>query len=141
VLTPHSATSSEALHAVRVMWEVTSAVVEEMSVERHDQVLAATSHLPHMLAFGLIDTLAQLGDRDEVFRYVAGGFRDVTRIAASDPTMWRDICLANRAAILEVMGDYQDHLNQIAEAVAGGDGERLREIFRRAKEVRERLCP
>jgi prephenate dehydrogenase len=140
ILTPLEGTRADALKKVRAMWEVAGAVVEEMSVAHHDEVLAATSHLPHLLAFGLVDSLARMGERDEIFRYAAGGFRDFTRIASSDPVMWRDICLANSEAILKVMKHYREDLDGITEAVKDGDGERLLEIFQRAKSARDRFC-
>ncbi|EHQ52668.1 MULTISPECIES: prephenate dehydrogenase [Ectothiorhodospira] len=140
ILTPLDTTDIGALAKVRTMWEETGAVVESMSVAHHDEILAATSHLPHLLAFGLVDSLARMGERDEIFRYAAGGFRDFTRIASSDPVMWRDICLSNREAILSVMAHYQEDLTMITEAVSRGDGERLLEIFQRAKAARDRFC-
>ncbi len=140
ILTPLEHTSERARHRVRAMWETAGAMVEEMSVEHHDEVLAATSHLPHMLAFGLVDSLARLREHDEIFRYAAGGFRDFTRIASSDPVMWRDICLANRDAILSMMQRYRDDLAEIEEAIRDGDGDQLLEIFQRAKGARDRFC-
>ena len=140
IITPLASSSDEATSRVRAMWEVAGAVVESMSVEHHDEVLAATSHLPHMLAFGLVDSLAGMRDNDEIFRYAAGGFRDFTRIASSDPVMWRDICLANRTALLEIMARYRDDLRLIEEAIERGDGEALLEIFSRAKAARDRFC-
>ncbi|HSP01342.1 MAG TPA: prephenate dehydrogenase/arogenate dehydrogenase family protein [Thioalkalivibrio sp.] len=140
ILTPLANTREDARDKVRTMWEVAGAVVEEMGVEHHDEVLAATSHLPHLLAFGLVDSLARMGEREEIFHYAAGGFRDFTRIASSDPVMWRDICLANSEAILTVMTHYQQDLDSITRAVQEGDGERLLEIFQRAKAARDRFC-
>ncbi len=137
ILTPLAETGLRALGEVREMWEATGAIVEEMAVDHHDHVLAATSHLPHMLAFALVDSLARLEDKHEVFRYAAGGFRDFTRIASSDPVMWRDICLANREALLEMMGRFRGDLDRLAEAVDSGDGDTLLEIFRRAKAARD----
>lgn len=137
ILTPLPSTALRALGEVREMWEATGAVVEEMDVAHHDHVLAATSHLPHMLAFALVDSLARLEDKHEVFRYAAGGFRDFTRIASSDPVMWRDICLANREALLEMMGRFRDDMDRLAEAIEQGDGDTLLEIFRRAKQARD----
>ncbi|HHB13377.1 MAG TPA: prephenate dehydrogenase/arogenate dehydrogenase family protein [Chromatiales bacterium] len=137
ILTPLPETGLRALGEVREMWEATGAVVEEMSVEHHDHVLAATSHLPHMLAFALVDSLARLEDRHEVFRYAAGGFRDFTRIASSDPVMWRDICLANRDALLEMMDRFRDDMDRLSQAIEQGDGDTLLEIFQRAKQARD----
>ncbi|MBK1692834.1 prephenate dehydrogenase [Ectothiorhodospira mobilis] len=140
ILTPLETSDLGALARVRTMWEETGAVVETLSVAHHDEVLAATSHLPHLLAFGLVDSLARMGERDEIFRYAAGGFRDFTRIASSDPVMWRDICLANREAILQVMAGYQQDLGLITRAIEAGDGDALLEIFQRAKTARDEFC-
>lgn len=140
ILTPLAATDPAATARVRSMWEVAGAVVEEMSVAHHDEVLAATSHLPHLLAFGLVDSLARMRENEEIFRYAAGGFRDFTRIASSDPVMWRDICLGNRQAILEMMRRYKEDLRLIEQAIEAADGEALREIFARAKAARDRFC-
>jgi prephenate dehydrogenase len=139
ILTPQRNTAAEAIHTVRSMWEQTGALVEEMDAAHHDRVLAATSHLPHMLAYALVDSLSRLDDRDEVFRYAAGGFRDFTRIASSDPEMWRDICLANGDAIATMMARYRRELEGIEAALARQDGARLFEIFTRAKRSRDRF--
>lgn len=140
ILTPLTETDPHAVARVRALWEAVGAQVTEMDVNHHDQVLAATSHLPHMLAFTLVDTLARLGERDEIFQYAAGGFRDFTRIASSDPVMWRDICLANRDALLDMVKLFQGDLDALAEAIRNGDGERLLDIFTRAKQARDRYC-
>jgi prephenate dehydrogenase len=103
-------------------------------------VLAATSHLPHVLAFALVESLARLGDREEIFAYAAGGFRDFTRIASSDPVMWRDICLANGGAIQSMIDRFIDDLRVVDRAVQEGDGERLLEIFTSAKQARDRFA-
>lgn len=139
ILTPLANTDPDAIRKVRSMWEQTGAMVEEMDTAHHDRVLAATSHLPHMLAFALVDSLSQREDRDAIFRYAAGGFRDFTRIASSDPVMWRDICLANSDAILAMMARYRDDLKRIEDALARRDGERLFELFTRAKQSRDRF--
>jgi prephenate dehydrogenase len=140
ILTPLAHTAAGAVDAVRAMWERAGAEVVEMSVEHHDEVLAATSHLPHMLAFALVDTLARMHEQAEIFRYAAGGFRDFTRIASSDPVMWRDICLANRDAIAAMIDRFQGDLVGLREAIVRGDGERIEEIFTRAKAARDRYC-
>ncbi len=111
-----------------------------MSPAHHDEVLAATSHLPHLLAYGLVDALARMEDRVEIFRYAAGGFRDFTRIASSDPVMWHDICLANRDAILDVLGRFQADLDKLTEAIRHDDSAFIREVFMRAKEARDRFA-
>jgi prephenate dehydrogenase len=137
ILTPLKGTSRPATETVRAMWETAGAIVEETSVEHHDEVLAATSHLPHTLAFGLVDSLARMGDHDEIFRFAAGGFRDFTRIASSDPIMWRDICISNRDPLLKMIERYQEDLRIIAAAIERMDGEALLEIFKRAKQARD----
>jgi prephenate dehydrogenase len=109
-----------------------------MSVSHHDEVLAATSHLPHMLAFGLVDALARMRDNDEIFRYAAGGFRDFTRIASSSPVMWRDICIANADALSTMLGRFGEEMTDLAATIRRGDGEHLLEIFSRAKTARDR---
>ncbi len=138
ILTPTENTSSNAVQRVTAMWEECGGDVTIMSVEHHDEVLAATSHLPHMLAFALVDSLARMKENDEIFRYAAGGFRDFTRIASSSPVMWRDICIANRYALSAIMKGYIGDMNELAETIAQGDGERLLEIFERAKESRDK---
>ncbi len=140
LLTPLPETDGDALHRVRRMWETAGATVEEMAVDEHDRVLAATSHLPHLLAFGLVDSLARLESPQEVFRYAAGGFRDFTRIASSDPVMWRDICMHNRDAVLEALERYDSDLALIRDAIAERDGDALLAIFRRAKQARDQFC-
>ena len=137
ILTPTKRSSVTAIDKVRAMWENAGAIVEETSVDHHDKVLAATSHLPHMLAFGLVDCLARMGDHDEIFRYAAGGFRDFTRIASSDPVMWRDICISNREPLLKMIERYQEDLKIIAAAIDRKDDAALLEIFTRAKKARD----
>ena len=138
ILTPLAETDAQALARVRAMWEACGAEVSTMSVAHHDEVLAATSHLPHMLAFGLVDTLARMKENDEIFRYAAGGFRDFTRIASSNPVMWRDICVANGPALSKMLGAFADEMNELAQIIAAGDGEHLLEVFSRAKAARDR---
>lgn len=138
ILTPTRDTDPEALSQVRSLWEATGAEVVDMDIAHHDEILAATSHLPHVLAYTLVDTLAGMGEREEIFEYAAGGFRDFTRIASSDPLMWRDICLANGDAILAVVDQFRAELSEVVEAIRGGDGAELLEIFERAKAARDR---
>lgn len=109
-----------------------------MSVQHHNEVLAATSHLPHMLAYCLVDSLARLKENDEVFRYAAGGFRDFSRIASSNPIMWRDICLANSDALGLMLGYFTQELHELTEILDRGDDAGLLEIFERAKVARDR---
>lgn len=139
ILTPLEGTDAAAVERVQVMWEACGATVTAMSVAHHDEILAATSHLPHMLAFGLVDTLARMKANDEIFRYAAGGFRDFTRIASSNPVMWRDICLANKDALSTMLSAFADEMNDLAKTIAQGDGEHLLEIFSRAKAARDRF--
>ncbi|MGB7931886.1 MAG: prephenate dehydrogenase/arogenate dehydrogenase family protein [Gammaproteobacteria bacterium] len=139
IVTPLENTDPAATSRVRAMWEAVGARVCEMAPAHHDAVLAATSHLPHVLAFALVDSLARLGDREEIFAYAAGGFRDFTRIASSDPVMWRDICLANGGAIQSMIDRFIDDLRVVDKAVQEGDGERLLAIFTSAKQARDRF--
>ena len=139
ILTPLPDTSAHATGRVRDMWEAAGAQVVSMNPVHHDAVLAATSHLPHLLAYSLVDTLARLDDNDEVFEYAAGGFRDFTRIASSDPVMWRDICLANRDAILLMVEHYIDDLQVLREAIRNHDGQQLLDVFTAAKSARDRF--
>lgn len=137
IITPTAASAEDAVKRVSDMWQACGAEVVEMAVDHHDRVLAATSHLPHMLAFGLVDALARMEEHEEIFRYAAGGFRDFTRIASSNPTMWRDICVFNRAALSRMISNFADELHAMADSVEQGDGERLLEIFQRAKDARD----
>ncbi len=139
ILTPTDNTDAAAVTLVSEMWQAAGAEVESMDAEHHDMVLAGTSHLPHVLAFGLVDCLNSLEDVDEIFRFAAGGFRDFTRIASSDPVMWRDICLSNRKDILAMMNKYQGQLQTISSALENNDGEALIEIFARAKKARDQF--
>jgi 3-phosphoshikimate 1-carboxyvinyltransferase len=137
ILTPLSETDPAALALVDRLWSVLGADVEHMDVERHDEVLAATSHLPHLLAFGLVDSLAKRNENLEIFRYAAGGFRDFTRIAGSDPVMWHDIFLANRDAVLRTLDTFRSDLDALRDAVDAGDGHQLLGVFTRARVARE----
>ena len=137
ILTPLPETDDEALQMVRYMWEKTGALVNEMEVVHHDEVLAATSHLPHMLAFALVESLARMSEQREIFEYAAGGFRDFTRIASSDPVMWRDICIANRDALLSVMERFRDDMDMLGNAIRDKDDTRILQIFQEAKSARD----
>lgn len=139
ILTPLTETGEAHTARVSAMWSGVGATVSEMPVEEHDEVLAATSHLPHLLAYSLVDTLAGMEENREIFRYAAGGFRDFTRIAASDPIMWHDITLANSSAIVEVLDSVTDHLQSLRKAILSGDSEHLLGVFTRAKEARHRF--
>lgn len=137
ILTPLPSSDPAAVAVLTELWQAVGAEVVTMSVDRHDEVLAATSHLPHLLAFSLVDTLARESDNREIFRYAAGGFRDFTRIAASDPTMWHDVFLANRDATLAVLRRFQGDLEQLAVAIEQGEGRKLLDVFGRAKSARD----
>ncbi|RTR06401.1 bifunctional prephenate dehydrogenase/3-phosphoshikimate 1-carboxyvinyltransferase [Halomonas nitroreducens] len=136
ILTPAPDTDGDALARVRALWCAAGAEVLEMDVARHDQVLARTSHLPHLLAFSLVDTLARQDERLEIFRYAAGGFRDFTRIAGSDPVMWRDIFVANREAVLAALDDFEAGVARLRRAVEAGDTDAMLATFDRASHAR-----
>ncbi len=137
ILTPLAETDKGALALVDTLWRELGADVEHMQVQRHDEVLAATSHLPHLLAFGLVDSLAKRSENLDIFRYAAGGFRDFTRIAGSDPVMWHDIFLANREAVLRTLDTFRNDLDALRDAVDSGDGHQLLGVFTRARVARE----
>jgi prephenate dehydrogenase len=120
------------------MWEQVGANVEQLSPQDHDQILAATSHLPHALAFSLVHCLSTQSHTQEIFRYAAGGFADFTRIASSDPTIWRDICLANRDELLGALSHFDTSLQQLRSSLEASDGNALEEIFVDAKNARDR---
>lgn len=140
ILTPTAETDEDAVVRVEKLWRLTGAAVERLPVDEHDRLLASTSHLPHMLAFGLVDALARGDDPEGVFRYAAGGFRDFTRIASSDPVVWRDICLANRESLLAALDAYREDLDALTAEVRAEDGEGLLRRFERAKAARDRFC-
>ena len=137
IVTPTPETDPGALERVSAMWRMVGADVIEMNVDHHDEILAATSHLPHMLAYTLVDVLGRMPERAEIFGYSAGGLRDFTRIASSDPQMWHDICAANRDAIVGALERFRDALDQLTDAVRRRDGEHVRSVFIRAKTIRD----
>ncbi|WP_417596646.1 bifunctional prephenate dehydrogenase/3-phosphoshikimate 1-carboxyvinyltransferase [Oceanospirillum sp.] len=137
ILTPTQDNNRQAVSIVTQMWRSTGADVLTMDIARHDEVLAATSHLPHMLAFSLVDTLASQDESLEIFRYAAGGFRDFTRIAASDPVMWRDIYIANKPAVLQALTEFEQGLSRLRTAIEESDSDAMLGIFTRAKAARE----
>ncbi len=140
VLTPTPDTDSQVLDKVKSLWSALGAEVLFMSPEEHDRVFAAVSHLPHLIAYALVNALLDLDRESEgLLKYSAGGLRDFTRIAESPPQMWRDICLSNRQNILEVLDAYETALNRIKKLIQEGEGEALYLEFERAKEVRERI--
>jgi len=137
ILTPLDVTQSDAIARIQTIWTSLGAEVVEMSVAHHDDVLAQTSHLPHLLAYTLVDVLAGFGDEREVFEYAAGGFRDFSRIAASDPEMWRDIFLTNKEALLRLIETFSAALNQTSKLIEAEDAEALTERLTRAKAARD----
>jgi len=136
VLTPIYENSKESIAYVKSAWQECGAVVSELTAQQHDEVFAAVSHLPHLLSFALVHDLARRDNRDQLLSFAASGFRDFTRIAASSPEMWRDICLANRDALLDELGSYMEELEIIHEALAEGDADKLQEIFSLARDLR-----
>ncbi len=136
VLTPLTQSDPAAVALVRAAWEACGATVVEMGPEEHDRVFAAVSHLPHLLAFGLVHELAARDDAPLLFAHAAGGFRDFTRIAGSHPEMWRDICIANREALLAELDAYVAELGRLREDLAAGDGDALAAVFARARAAR-----
>ncbi len=136
VLTPLPENGSEAIVRVRAAWEACGATVHDMTPARHDRIFAAVSHLPHLLSYALVHDLAQRENREEFFRYAASGFRDFTRIAASDPQMWRDVCIANKDALLVELEQYQQQLEALRLAVQDNDAIALESIFAEARLIR-----
>ena len=136
VLTPLPENPVDSVERVRKAWELCGAVVSELTAQQHDEVFAAVSHLPHLLSFALVHDLAQRDNRDQLLSFAASGFRDFTRIAASSPEMWRDICMANKTALLGELADYMQELETIRSALAADDAKKLEDIFSLAREVR-----
>ena len=136
VLTPLPENSPDAVARVRKAWELCGAVVSELTPEQHDEVFAAVSHLPHLLSFALVHDLAQRENRDLLLSFAASGFRDFTRIAASSPEMWRDICMANRDALMRELKQYADELYALFQALENNDAAKLEEVFAEARKVR-----
>ena len=139
ILTPLPDTDPAAHQLITEMWQAVQAEVLDLDVLHHDQVLAATSHLPHMLAYALVDCLAGMEEREEIFKYAAGGFADFTRIASSSPEMWHDICLSNREALLETLKVFAEHMQRIQQTIEAEDSEALLQIFKRAKQARDQF--
>lgn len=137
ILTPVKNTSIDCITYVKNMWQALGARVTEMGVSHHDHILAQTSHLPHLLAYALIDTLSQQGDSLEVFDYAAGGLRDFSRIAASDPTMWRDIFESNQGPLLDILDRYLDELTKLRGLIESGQSEEVFVLLERAKKARD----
>lgn len=139
ILTPSGALDSAEVETLRAFWQALGAMVEVMDAAHHDLVLAITSHLPHLIAYTIVGTAADLESvtEGEVMKYSAGGFRDFTRIAASDPVMWRDVFLNNKDAVLEVLGRFSEDLSALQRAIRWGEGDRLEEWFTRTKAIRQ----
>jgi cyclohexadieny/prephenate dehydrogenase len=137
ILTPLPEGDPAAVALIRAMWECTGAELVEMEVVQHDAILAATSHLPHVLAYSLVDALAQSDLSEDIFRFAAGGFRDFTRIASSDPVMWRDIAIANREQLLNAIDQFSTHLAVLRQAVDQSDSAALEHTFFAAKQARD----
>jgi cyclohexadieny/prephenate dehydrogenase len=138
ILTPTGSTAPTAVETVRAFWRGLGSNVEVMQAEHHDLVLAITSHVPHLIAYNIVGTAAHLEEvtQSEVMKFAAGGFRDFTRIAASDPTMWRDVFLNNREAVLEMLGRFSEDLTALQRAIRFGDGEALFDLFTRTRAIR-----
>ncbi len=141
ILTPPKGTDEAAIAALSDFWTKLGARVELMDPEHHDLVLAVTSHIPHLIAFTIVGTASDLEDvtRSEVIKYSAGGFRDFTRIAASDPVMWRDVFLNNKSAVLEMLGRFSEDLTALQRAIRSGDGDTLHELFSRTRAIRRSI--
>ncbi|MDE0408935.1 MAG: prephenate/arogenate dehydrogenase family protein [Alphaproteobacteria bacterium] len=138
ILTPPPDADAEAVERIAALWRMAGMTVELMSAAHHDMVLAITSHLPHLIAYNIVGTVTDLEEetKEEVFKYAAAGFRDFTRIAASDPIMWRDIFLSNRQAVLEMLGRFDEDLTALQRAIRRGDGAYLETLFTRTRAIR-----
>lgn len=141
ILTPPADADPTAVAALTRFWEALGAKIEIMDAAHHDLVLAVTSHIPHLIAYTIVETASDLEEvtRSEVIKYSAGGFRDFTRIAASDPTMWRDVFLSNRDAVLEMLGRFNEDLTALQRAIRRGDGEALFDLFTRTRDIRRSI--
>lgn len=141
IITPPEGADPEHVSALVEFWEELGAMVEIMSAEHHDRVLAVTSHIPHLIAYTIVGTASDLEQvtRSEVIKFSAGGFRDFTRIAASDPTMWRDVFLNNREAVLDMMDRFLTDLGMMREAIRAGDGEMMFDMFSRTRAIRRSI--
>ena len=139
ILTPNKNTSQVALEKVKFIWEQAGMQVATMDAEYHDRVLAITSHIPHLVAFSIVGTVTELEDqlKTEVIKYSAGGFRDFTRIAASDPIMWRDVFLNNSEAVLEMLGRFIEDLTALQKSIRWQDGDSLENLFTKTREIRK----
>lgn len=138
IFTPLPGTDAAALAKLKAFWEALGSKIDEMDPGHHDKVLAIVSHLPHIIAYNIVGTASDLEQvtKSEVIKYSASGFRDFTRLAASDPTMWRDVCLHNKDAILEMLGRFSEDLASLQRSIRWGDGEALFDLFTRTRAVR-----
>ena len=141
ILVPLENTDERALARLTRFWQATGSNVETMTAEHHDLVLGITSHLPHLIAYNIVLTAADLEEvtESEVIKYSAGGFRDFTRLAASDPVMWRDVFLNNREAVLELLGRFMEDLSALQRAIRWGEGDKLYELFKRSRRIRREI--
>jgi cyclohexadieny/prephenate dehydrogenase len=141
ILTPPDDADAAAVKKMEEFWQALGSYVEVMNAEHHDLVLAVTSHLPHLIAYNIVGTAADLESRTllEVIKFSAGGFRDFTRIAASDPTMWRDVFLNNKDAVLEMLGRFNEDLSLLTRAIRNGDGDTLFDLFTRTRAIRRSI--
>jgi len=139
ILTPPEGADPDSVGRLDAFWRALGANVETMSADHHDLVLAVTSHLPHLIAYTIVGTADELGQvtRSEVLQFSAGGFRDFTRIASSDPTMWRDIFIANKDAVLEMLGRFNEDISNLTRAIRRGDGDALFNHFTRTRAIRK----
>ena len=141
ILTPAQDTPLRAIEKITALWESCGAMIEIMEARHHDLVLAITSHLPHLIAYSIVDTAATIEDdtKAEVIKYSASGFRDFTRIAASNPIMWRDIFLNNKDAVLEILQRFNEDLTALQKAIRTGDGKLLEDVFTRTRAIRRAI--
>mgnify|MGYP000206140286 CR=1 FL=1 len=141
ILTPEPDTDADAVAKVKALWLGCGAMVETMTPDHHDQVLAITSHLPHLIAYTIVDTASTLEDdtQKEVIKFSASGFRDFTRIAASDPVMWRDVFLTNKDAVLDILGRFSEDLERMKQAIENEDGDALQDTFTRTRAIRRSI--
>ncbi|WP_420412859.1 prephenate/arogenate dehydrogenase family protein [Roseibium sp.] len=141
ILTPPEGTDPDALEKLKTFWQGCGSDVDQMDPKHHDLVLAIVSHLPHVIAYNIVGTADDLEavTKSEVIKYSASGFRDFTRLAASDPTMWRDVCLNNKEAILEMLSRFSEDLSALQRAIRWGDGDKLFEMFERTRSIRRSI--
>ena len=141
IITPPKGADRKAINLVSQLWQGVGSKIEIMDAQHHDMVLAITSHVPHLIAYNIVGTARHLEEvtDSEVIKFSAGGFRDFTRIAASDPTMWRDVFLNNKQAVLEMLGRFSEDLTALQRAIRYEDGDALFELFTKSKEIRQQI--